>query len=162
MKAAIEQVFNGSLAQVALGGAYDPTKINRGKHTGQFNLGSGETDKFIGPSPAGVANLAESSLAIPSQFVHPVKISDDLFWIFGSDVATAAATRRVQLWTWVPSTNTYTFIGAITCTFPTWPSSDPRELHDGNGRCFRNRGHRLRNGLEHGSLSRVAHRLRID
>lgn len=119
MKAAIEQVFNGSLAQVAIGGAYDATKINRGKHTGQFNLGSGPNDKFVGPCPAGVANLAESSLAIQSQFVHPVKVSDDLFWIFGADAAAAAATRRVQLWTWVPSTNAYTFVGAITCTFPT-------------------------------------------
>lgn len=119
MKVAIEQIFNGSIPQVAIGGAYDPTKINRGKHTGQFNIGSNGIDKFIGPAPIDVANLAESSLAIPSQFVHPVKITDDLFWIFGSDAATAAATRRVQLWTWVPSTNTYTFIGAITCTFPT-------------------------------------------
>ena len=118
MKVAVEQVFNGSLSQVAVGGAYDATKINRGKHTGQFNLGAGDVDRFVGPAPAGVANLAESSLAIPSQFVHPVKITDDLFWIFGSDVAAAAATRRVQLWTWVPSTNTYTFVGAITCTFP--------------------------------------------
>jgi hypothetical protein len=119
MKAAVEQVFNGSLAQVALGGAYDATKISRGKHTGQFNLGSGEVDKFIGPAPLGVANLGESSLAIPSAFVHPIKITDDLFWIFGADIFTAAATRRVQLWTFVPSTNTYTFIGAIICTFPT-------------------------------------------
>ena len=119
MKVAIEQVFNGSLAQVAIGGAYDSTKINRGKHTGQFNLGSGDIDKFIGPAPLGVANFGESSLAIPSGFVHPVKISDDLFWVFGSDVATAAATRRVQLWTWVPSTNTYNLVGAVTLTFPT-------------------------------------------
>lgn len=119
MKVAVEQLFNGSLNQVAIGGAYDSTRINRGKHTGQFNLGSNAIDKFVGPAPLGVANLAESSLAIPSQFVHPVKITDDLFWIFGSDAATAAATRRVQLWTWVPSTNTYTFIGSITCTFPT-------------------------------------------
>lgn len=119
MKAAVEQVFNGTYAQVAIGGAYDATKINRGKHTGQFNLGSGDTDKFIGPAPLGVANLGESSLAIPSQFVHPVQITNDLFWIFGSDVATAAATRRVQLWTFVPSTNTYTLVGAVTLTFPT-------------------------------------------
>jgi hypothetical protein len=119
MKAAIEQIFNGTYDQVSIGGAYDSSKINRGKHTGQYNLGSGETDKFIGPTPVSVANLGESSLAIPSQFVHPIKITDDLFWIFGSDVATAAATRRVQLWTWVQSTNTYSFIGAIICTFPT-------------------------------------------
>ena len=119
MKAATEQLFNGSLDQVAIGGSYDATKINRGKHTGQFNLGSGQTDKFLGPAPVGVANFGESSLAIMSAFVHPVKIVDDLFWIFGSDAATAAATRRVQLWTWVPSTNTYSLVGAVTLTFPT-------------------------------------------
>jgi len=119
MKAAIEQIFNGSLEQVAIGGAYDATKINRGKHTGQFNLGPAAVDKFVGPAPVGVANLAESPLLMPSAFVHPVKIADDLFWIFGSDGATAAATRRVQLWTWIPSTNTYNFVGAVTLTFPT-------------------------------------------
>jgi hypothetical protein len=119
MKVAVEQIFNGSLSQVAVGGAYDSTKINRGKHTGQFNLGAGAVDKFIGPAPVGVGNLAESALAIPSQFIHPIKITDDLFWVFGSDVATAAATRRAQLWTFVPSTNTYTFMGAVTLTFPT-------------------------------------------
>lgn len=118
MKAAFEQIFNGSLSQAAIGAAYDPTLINRGKHTGQFNIGAGEIDKFIGPAPLGVANFGESSLAIPSPFVHPVKISDNLFWIFGADAAAAAATRRVQLWTYVPSTNTYAFVGAITCTFP--------------------------------------------
>jgi hypothetical protein len=119
MKVAVEQVLNGSLAQVAIGGAYDATRINRGRHTGQFNLGAGAVDRFVGPCPVGVANMGESSLAIPSAFIHPVKISDDLFWVFGSDAATAAATRRVQLWTWVPSTNTYTFAGAVTLTFPT-------------------------------------------
>jgi hypothetical protein len=119
MKSATEQIFNGSLTQVAVGGSYDATKINRGKHTGQFNLGSGDVDKFVGPAPLGVANFGESALAIPSAFVHPVQITNDLFWIFGSDAATAAATRRVQLWTWIPSTNTYNLIGAINLTFPT-------------------------------------------
>jgi hypothetical protein len=128
MKIAVEQVFNGSLDQVAVGGAYDATKINRGKHSGQYNLGSGAIDKFIGPCPLGVANFGESSLAIPSQFVHPIKITDDLFWIFGSDAAVAAATRRVQLWTFVPSTNTYNFQGAINCTFPTATNHTVRGL----------------------------------
>lgn len=128
MKAATEQIFNGTYEQVAIGGAYDATKINRGKHTGQYNLGTNDIDKFIGPCPLGVANLGESSLAIPSNFIHPVKITDDLFWIFGNDIATAAATRRVQLWTWVPSTNTYTFVGAITCTFPSATNHTMRGL----------------------------------
>lgn len=128
MKVAVEQLFNGSHLQQAIGAAYDATKINRGKHTGQFNLGAGANDKFIGPAPVGVANLGESSLAIPSQFVHPVKISDDLYWVFGSDAATAAATRRVQLWTFVPSTNTYTLVGAVTLTFPTATTHTVRGL----------------------------------
>lgn len=119
MKAAIEQIFNGSLEVLPVGDPYDSTKINRGKHTGQYNLGSNVIDKFIGPCPLGVANFGESSLAIPSQFVHPIQITDDLFWVFASDAATAAATRRVQLWLFIPSTNTYVFQGAITCTFPT-------------------------------------------
>jgi hypothetical protein len=128
MKSAVEQVFNGSIPQVAIGSAYDPLKINRGKHTGQFNLGSGLSDKFIGPAPLGVGNLAETSLAIPSAFIHPVKIVNDLFWVFGSDVATAGATRRVQLWTYVPSTATYTFVGAVTLTLPTATAHTVRGL----------------------------------
>ena len=119
MKVAFEQIFNGSLQQVAIGGAYDATKINRGKHTGQFNLGAGPVDRFVGPAPVGVGNLAESSLAIPSSFLSPVKISDDLYWVFGADGASGASTRRVQLWTFVPSTNTYALQGAITLNFPT-------------------------------------------
>jgi len=118
MKAAIEQVFNGSLAQQPVGGAYDATKINRGKHTGQFNLGSGPLDKFVGPAPVGVANVGESPLAITTGVLHVYKVNDDLFWVFGSANTTAAATRPVQLWTFVPSTNTYTLIGAVTLTFP--------------------------------------------
>jgi len=119
MKLAVEQLFNGSLEQVPIGGSYDATKINRGKHTGQFNLGTGDIDKFVGPAPLGVANFGESPLAIPSAFVHPVRITDDLFWIFGCDTSTAAATRRVQLWTWRPSLNAYDLQGAVTLTFPT-------------------------------------------
>lgn len=118
MKAAVEQVFDGTFTQVAVGGAYDATKINRGKHTGQFNLGAGQVDKFVGPAPAGVANFGESSLAIPSNFVHPIQITNDLFWVFGSDAAWRTA-QRVQLWTFIPSTNTYTLQGAITLNFQT-------------------------------------------
>lgn len=128
MKVAVEQVFDGSINQVAVGAAYDPTKINRGKHTGQYNLGPGETDKFIGPCPVGVANFGESSLAIPAAFVHPIKITEDLFWVFGSDTTTAAPTRRVQLWTWIPSTNTYNLIGAVILTFPTTGNASTRGL----------------------------------
>ncbi|MCA3359223.1 MAG: hypothetical protein ING02_14600 [Roseomonas sp.] len=128
MKAAVEQVFDGSLTQVAIGGAYDASKINRGKHTGQFNLGAGLVDRFVGPAAVGVANFGESPQAIPSPFIHVVKITDDLFWIFGADAASPAVTRRVQLWTFVPSTNTYTFAGFIVLTFPTTGNVTARGL----------------------------------
>jgi hypothetical protein len=118
MKVAIEQVFDGSIQQVDITGSYDSTKINRGKHTGQYNLGSGEIDKFVGPAPLGVANFGESSLAMPSNIVSAVKINNDLYWIFGADIAAAAVTRRIQLWTYVPSTATYTFVGAILVNYP--------------------------------------------
>jgi hypothetical protein len=126
MKSAFEQVFNGSLDQVVIGGAYDATKINRGKHTGQFNLGSGDVDKFVGPAPLGVANFGESPLGILTNFVHPIKITDDLYWIFAADGAGASATRRVQLWTFIPSTNTYAPIGSVTLTFPVATNHTPR------------------------------------
>lgn len=128
MKVAIEQIFNGSLSQQPVGGAYDASKINRGKHTGQFNLGSGPIDKFLGPAPVGVANVGESPLAVSTGVLHVYKVSDDLFWIFGSSNATAAATRPVQLWTFVPSTNTYNLVGAITLTFPTATNHTVRGL----------------------------------
>ena len=118
MKVAFEQIFDGSLTE-EITGTYDSTKINATDHCGQYNLGSGEVDKFIGPAPVGVAFLTESPLAIPSNMVYPIKISDDLWWIFGNDNAAAAATRRIQLLTWVPSTQTLSVQGAITLTFPT-------------------------------------------
>jgi hypothetical protein len=118
MKVAIEQIFDGSIQQVPITGAYDPDKISRGPHVGQYNLGSGEIDKFIGPNPIDIANNGNTQLAIPSSMYSIVKINEDLYWIFGNDAAAASTTRRVQLWTFVPSTNTYTFVGAIILNFP--------------------------------------------
>lgn len=118
MKLAIEQFFNGTTAATPIA-TYDQNKISYGPHVGQFNLGSNPSDKFVGPTPIAVAYYGESALAIPSAFSHPIKISEDLWWIFGADLATAAATRRVQLWTWVPSTATTTLVGAVVLTYPT-------------------------------------------
>lgn len=119
MKAAIEQVFNGSIPTTKLT-AYDKTRTNLGDLTGQFDVNSGAADGlFVGPHPPAVGYFGESALAMPSQFIHPIQVAPDLWWIFGTDLATAAATRRVQLWTWIPSTNTVSLFGAVTLTFPT-------------------------------------------
>lgn len=118
MKAAIEQVFDGSIEQVAIGGAYDPTKINRGKHTGQFNLSSKEIDKFIGPSPLDAISFSEAPGGASVSSIHVYKFSDDKFWIFAGTALTGSATRTVYLVEWTRSTNTYNFRGSVILTFP--------------------------------------------
>lgn len=116
-KIAYEQVFNGSL-DLATVGSYDATKINPTTLLSQFDLGSGERDKYAGPLPIATARPAESPLPAGAQFVHPVQWAPDLFWVFLGDAATASGTRRVTLYDYIPSTGTYTFKGAITCTLP--------------------------------------------
>lgn len=127
MKRAVEQLFNGTYDAVPIG-SYDATKLSYGPRCRQVNLGAGPVDKFAGPCPNAVGFAAENPLAIASAFVHPIEITDDLYWVFGNDGAAAAATRRVQMWTYVPSTGTVTYVGAITCTFPTATTHTSRGL----------------------------------
>lgn len=116
MKAAFEQIFNGSLNTTAIT-SYDSTKVNlpsRWKQT------SADGQSFVGPTPYATASFGEAALALTANGVHPVKISENLWWIFTiGENTTAAATRRVGLWTWTPSNNALTMIGGITLTFPT-------------------------------------------
>lgn len=115
MKAAIEQLFNGTLPVTTLP-SYNPDNINVGSLLGQFNLGANPEDRFVGPRPAVTIRPMETSAAIPATAVHPMQIAPDLFWVFAADGATASSTRRIQLFTYVPSTNVATFNGFVTLT----------------------------------------------
>ena len=128
MKVAVEQIFDGSIQQVALGGPYDATKINRGKHTGQYNIGPGPLDKFIGPTPVAAGGLGEAPGAFGILMMDVVKISDDLFWIFSATGASGSTTRGVQLVEWIPSTNAYNYKGVVTLTFPLTGNQTARGL----------------------------------
>lgn len=117
MKVAIEQVFNGSLS-VADTGVYDSSKINVTKHCDQYNLGSDSSLKFIGPYPPVSCSFLESPIATAVQFVHPVKIHEDLWWIFGADGTSATATRTIQLWQWTKSTRDLSLVGGVKLNYP--------------------------------------------
>lgn len=126
-KVAVEQVFNNTIPDVVLpGGTYDPAKVGLGLHMDQQTL---DGQSFVGPRAPATASFGEAAISITTSFVHPVKVADDLWWIFtGGENTTAAATRRVGLWTWIPSTNTLTFVGGVTLTFPTATSHTVRGL----------------------------------
>lgn len=116
MKVAVEQVFNGSL--LVASGAYDSTRINVGSLIRQWDIGSNPGDKFVGPFPIVALRPAEQSTSIPANFVQLIPWSATEWWVFYSDHATAAATRRVGLYTWNPTTNATSWRGFVTLTYP--------------------------------------------
>lgn len=118
MKAAVEQVFNSVIPDVTV---YDATKVTippAPTKIRQWNLGSGASDKFLGPNPVLVGRPAEQSVAIPANFVHVIQWSSTAWWVFYSDNAAAAATRRIGLYLFNPVANTLTWQGFITLTPP--------------------------------------------
>lgn len=119
MKAAVEQIFNSVIPDVTV---YDQTKVTIPPAPSlirQWNLGSNPGDKFLGPNPVVVARPNEQSVAIPANFVHVVQWSATQWWVFYSDNAAAAATRRVGLYWFDPVANTMTWKGFVTLTPPT-------------------------------------------
>ena len=112
-KRAVEQLFDGSTATTPYT-SYDSSEINLGALIYQDG-----TNDFAGPMPIGFARPMEQSTAIPSQYPHAIQISSDLWWVFLADLSTAAATRRIVLYTYVPSTSTFAWRGFITLTYPT-------------------------------------------
>lgn len=119
MKAAIEQIFNGSFAE---GTSYDASRITippAPTTIRQWSLGSGPADKFVGPNPPVIARPVEQSVSIPAGLLHVLQWSSTQWWVFYSDNAAAAATRRIGLYFFNPVANTMTWRGFITLTPPT-------------------------------------------
>ena len=74
---------------------------------------------FIGLLVGAVARPVEQSAAIPSIYPHVISWSPTVDWTFWADNATAAATRRIQAYTFDKTTSTFGWLGYITLTFPT-------------------------------------------
>jgi hypothetical protein len=73
----------------------------------------------IGPIPVAVARPSQESTVIAGQFPSVIPWSPTLDWVFLIEGFTAAATRRVILYTFNRITAAFTWLGYITLTFPT-------------------------------------------
>lgn len=120
MKAAVEHRFTGptnTYLPLAATPSYDPTKTNLGGLIQQRTGPAGE-DKFVGPMPIGQARPMEAAVAIPVFFPFAIPAGPDLHWVFLADNAAVAATRRVVLYSYQPSTSTWSWRGFVTLNFP--------------------------------------------
>lgn len=101
--------------------SYDATKMALGDMMTQF-AGSGEA-AYAGPVPITVARPMEQSTAIASAFPWAMQWQQDataaIDWIFLADVATAAATRRLNMYLYNRRTAVWTWQGFVTVTLPT-------------------------------------------
>ncbi len=101
--------------------AYDSTKLGLGPLMVQ-KTGAGVEDKWAGPIPIGLARPMEQSTAIASQFPWAMQwqnnAAGEIDWIFLADLATAAATRRINAYTFNRRTGIFTWKGFVTVTFP--------------------------------------------
>lgn len=96
---------------------YDSTKLGLGTVIKQLT-GSNPEDKFVTPIPVAIARPVETVGAIPGIFPWCMQWSSTLDWVFLADNATAAATRRIQLFTFNRSTGVFSWFGSVTLSFP--------------------------------------------
>jgi ethanolamine utilization microcompartment shell protein EutS len=112
----------GSLPSYIVGvGAYDQDKLGLGFLTCQ-KTGANPDDKFVGPLPISIGRPMEASVAIPYAFPWAMRWSETetsrTDWVFAADIATAAATRRLGMYTYDRITGTLAYQGFLTVTFP--------------------------------------------
>lgn len=101
---------------------YDPDKLMLGNCMGQWTGGTSEA-KFCGPLPIVLGRPVEASTSIPAIFPRPLRWANSatkrINWVFFADNAAAAATRRIVAYEHDLITNTFTWKGFITLTYPT-------------------------------------------
>lgn len=113
-KRAVEHMFSGLTTPYT---SYDATKTNLGTLI-QQRTGSNAIDKYAGPMPIGLARPMEASTSIAVAYPHVVAYSPTTHWVFLAENSTAAATRRIVMYTYDVPTSTFTWNGFITLTFP--------------------------------------------
>lgn len=96
---------------------YDSTKLGLGSLIKQYT-GVNPEDKFVGPIVNAIGRPVETSAAIPGVFPWAMQWSSTVDWIFLADNATAAATRRIQVYTFNRTTSALSWGGFITLAYP--------------------------------------------
>lgn len=108
----------GSLSSYTLPtDSYDSTKLGLSGLIRQYT-GAGDEDKWAGPLKIGIARPVETAGAVPAQYPWAMQWSDTIDWLFFSDPAAVAATRRIQMYTFDRTTSLFSWNGSITCGFP--------------------------------------------
>jgi hypothetical protein len=97
--------------------SYDYTKFGLGSKIFQRS-GYNSTDNYVAPAPIGFARPIETGGAVPAAIPQVVNYSSTINWVFFTDQATAAATRRIQLYTHNKITGEFIWIGFITLAYP--------------------------------------------
>lgn len=100
--------------------SYDSTKLGLGKGI-YAQTGTGES-AYAGPTPLTVIHPFEQATPIPSVFPWAMQwqnnTSGEIDWVFFADNAAAAATRRVNAYSFNRRTGVWTWKGFITVTYP--------------------------------------------
>jgi hypothetical protein len=113
---ALEQSFNGSIAVER--DNYDPNKLNLlGQHLNVYNLGSGDTDKFLSTKLTKTIRFSEIT-GITTSAIHVLEYGNT-HYLFVSIQGTAAATRQFAVYTYNKITEEVGGGGLNTITFPT-------------------------------------------
>ena len=120
IRAIIQQISSLSTYRYGVD-SYDSTKLGLGRLIYQ-QTGSGEAG-FAGPVIKSVARPMEQTTTIASQFPWAMQwqnnTAGELDWVFLADLATAAATRRINAYIFNRRTAVWTWQGFVTVTFPT-------------------------------------------
>jgi len=85
-----------------------------------MNVYTGVTavENYAGPFKVALARPMEQSTQIPGIYPFVYRWSNTIDWVFLADNATAAATRRVVLYTYDRTTNVFSWRGFVLMTYP--------------------------------------------
>ena len=120
-KAAVEQFMTGNSVRFPFTdmSTYDSTKHNLGPIMFQGTDSWSGSETFIGPAPIVVGRPLETTIATAAGFPHAVRVSATKWYVVFADISTAATLRKFLLYEYNLTSNTLTYIGAISFTFPT-------------------------------------------
>jgi hypothetical protein len=116
----MSQLFQGKLAtDGSLTTAYNINNWVGPEHLYQRTSDPSDSGiNYVGPFTPKMVRPVEISMGIPVGYVYALSWSSDIDWVFYSDAATAAATRRMVLMEFSRSAKTLTPKGFITLTYP--------------------------------------------